>query len=685
MNRASSILNRFAAFWLVFCSLAVAGAAENAPELALFQRHVAPLLKKYCVDCHGPTTAEADFSLESIDPNLALGSDLEAWRLVAEQLQFGDMPPADSEQPTHKERDLLLTWIRQSLRQTQLPGVTRDEKLLLPQYGNYVDHQFLFSERLPRVTPAPPRIWRLRPDIYERQMPRLAEKVTDLANGLNVTEGPTFKDYAASYFLDEAATTPLLSNAKKIAERMIAPQSKDHALKALVSDQAPPTDQMVREAIEVAFRKTLGRAPSSEESQRFFTFYRKSAEVGDYQLAARSLLTAILLQPEVLFRQELGDGQPDEFGRVRLRSQETAFAISYSLADEPLKEFLTAAEEGKLATSAEVAALVRERLRDDSPLQEKNPRVLGFFREYFDYPFATEVFKEPPPGGTHLPQQLVADLETNIRDILRDDREVLKELLTTNDYYVNANYKPDKTRQVTLQMTTAKMQKYPTAFGLPLDWKWTLERQPISFPAEERSGVLTHPAWLAAWSGNFDNHPVQRGKWVRTHLLGGTVPDVPIGVDARVPELDHTSFRNRLAMATSATECWRCHRKMDPLGVTFERYDHYGRFQRLDAGQPVDASGEITRTGIAELDGTKVSGPTELMNVLADSEYVEQVFVRHAFRYFLGRNETLGDANTLQDAHQAYRNSGGSFRELIVSLLSSDSFLLRQSPLVTEE
>ena len=107
------------------------------------------------------------------------------------------------------------------------------------------------------------------------------------------------------------------------------------------------------------------------------------------------------------------------------------------------------------------------------------------------------------------------------------------------------------------------------------------------------------------------------------------------------------TFRNRLKQATAAAECWRCHRKMDPLGVTFERYDHYGRYQRRDAGQPVDATGWIDRTGVKELDGKRVNGPAELMAVLARSEHVEQVFVRHAFRYFMGRNETLGDANAL--------------------------------------
>jgi hypothetical protein len=62
---------------------------------------------------------------------------------------------------------------------------------------------------------------------------------------------------------------------------------------------------------------------------------------------------------------------------------------------------------------------------------------------------------------------------------------------------------------------------------------------------------------------------------------------------------------------------------------------------------------------------------------MAGSQHVEQVFVRHAFRYWMGRNESPGDAASLQAAHRAYRESGGSMKALIVALLSSDSFLDR--------
>ena len=53
-----------------------------------------------------------------------------------------------------------------------------------------------------------------------------------------------------------------------------------------------------------------------------------------------------------------------------------------------------------------------------------------------------------------------------------------------------------------------------------------------------------------------------------------------------------------------------------------------------------------------------------MMRFLARTEHVEQVFVRHAFRFFLGRNETIGDlGGRLRLGHQyinypSYGNTG---------------------------
>jgi hypothetical protein len=44
----------------------------------------------------------------------------------------------------------------------------------------------------------------------------------------------------------------------------------------------------------------------------------------------------------------------------------------------------------------------------------------------------------------------------------------------------------------------------------------------------------------------------------------------------------------------------------------------------------------------------------------------------------MGRNEMLSDSQTLIDADTAYVKSGGSFKSVIVSLLTSDSFIYRK-------
>ena len=142
---------------------------------------------------------------------------------------------------------------------------------------------------------------------------------------------------------------------------------------------------------------------------------------------------------------------------------------------------------------------------------------------------------------------------------------------------------------------------------------------------------------------------------------------------------------------------------MNPLGYAFEMFDDFGRFRTDEslehpdniikknpdkAGiyqstrdeyktQPVDSEGYLKGTGDDKLDG-EVKNALQLVELLAKSDRVRQSIIRHAFRYFLGRNEVLSDSKTLMDADEAYVKSGGSFDAVIVSLLTSDSFIYRK-------
>lgn len=228
---------------------------------------------------------------------------------------------------------------------------------------------------------------------------------------------------------------------------------------------------------------------------------------------------------------------------------------------------------------------------------------------------------------------------------------------------------------------------------------------PTTQPArmEHRKGILTHPAWLIAFAANTETDPIRRGKWVREKLLAGTIPDVPVTVDAVIPEDHHNTLRTRLEEKTKAEYCWGCHERMNPVGLPFEMYDDFGRFRTEeslehpdnlikkmpDKGTPqedvrdiyktlsVDPKGKLVGTDDPNLDGD-VRDALDLVGRLGKSTKVRQSIIRHAFRYFMGRNETLSDSKTLIDADQAYAQSGGSFDAVIISLLTSDSFIYRK-------
>ncbi len=163
--------------------------AVPLPDLEGYRETVLPVLETYCLDCHDRETQKGKLSLEGIDADIIGGEQLEIWRLVRDQLHFQDMPPAKKSQPSAVERAAVLAWLRGEFLKSQQPDAVTVEKLALPQFGNYVDHHALFDQRRARVEPAPPRVWRLRPDIYDSVVPRLGEGVGGLANALGYADG----------------------------------------------------------------------------------------------------------------------------------------------------------------------------------------------------------------------------------------------------------------------------------------------------------------------------------------------------------------------------------------------------------------------------------------------------------------------------------------------------------------
>ncbi len=153
----------------------------------------------------------------------------------------------------------------------------------------------------------------------------------------------------------------------------------------------------------------------------------------------------------------------------------------------------------------------------------------------------------------------------------------------------------------TVEKVAAHRRDLLPDYGFPSDWKWQ-EQQPIRPAVGRRSGMLTHPAWLLAFSDNEKNRAIQRGRWVQMTLQGGTVPNTPIGVDAKLPTDSHLTLREKMGQVTTTRYCWNCHQRMDPPGLPLEQFDDFGRWREEELDRPVNSTDNIA-VGLAELDG----------------------------------------------------------------------------------
>ena len=616
-----------------------------------FKDRVRPFLTTYCVACHGPKEQKGKIRVDHLTASMGDRKEAELWSRMLEAIEFGEMPSDRAEKfPTKAEARFVQNWIARTLHQA---GLEVEEKKDREGFGNLVPHDLLFaSAESKRTIDVAARLWRISPKALANTV-RGARMVSN-PFALDKPHG-NFRDFKGKYLFNSLM-------AEQVTELALAHSEKEakNARKTIVEmrEKGSAIDEANGEAIKRHYHHVLRRAPSEKEMEALMTLLKKvDADLG-VPRGLQAVFAAIVLQPEALFRFE-GTGKADEEGLVALSRRELATSLAFALTDlPPDSNMLRAFEDDELPARGILRAEAR-RLFDDEKRPMARNRLLQFFQEYFDYLKAEDVFKDQVKGHKHWAPALVYDLDALVTRVLKQDKQVLKTLLTTREYLVYVNSHRDHGN--------------PLVYNLPPDWKPT--PKPVPFPKDQRMGILTHPAWLVAHSTNFDNDPIRRGHWIRHKLLGGNVPDIPINVDAKLPEEPTWTLRRRMHV-TREEACYKCHSKMNPLGLPFEIYDHYGRFRFDELDKPVDATSKIVNTGVPGLDG-EVNGPFELIERLASSTHCEQVFVRYVFRFFLGRNETLGDAGTLQEAHKAYVESDGSMEALAISLLSSDSFIYR--------
>ncbi len=89
------------------------------------------LLKKHCIDCHGPQEAERNLRLDQLPLKFDEPETTAKWIKVLEMLSRGDMPPAGASQPTAQDRTAATTWLRTALHNASLATQQKQGRVLI--------------------------------------------------------------------------------------------------------------------------------------------------------------------------------------------------------------------------------------------------------------------------------------------------------------------------------------------------------------------------------------------------------------------------------------------------------------------------------------------------------------------------------------------------------------------------
>ncbi len=96
---------------LLLAAVRFSSLSEGSSERFSYEDSVGPLFEKYCFSCHGPDEQESGVRIDTLNRDLVSGRDGETWHDMHDVLILGDMPPEEDDQPSNRERQLMIDWI----------------------------------------------------------------------------------------------------------------------------------------------------------------------------------------------------------------------------------------------------------------------------------------------------------------------------------------------------------------------------------------------------------------------------------------------------------------------------------------------------------------------------------------------------------------------------------------------
>ena len=367
---------------------------------------------------------------------------------------------------------------------------------------------------------------------------------------------------------------------------------------------------------------------------------------------AEFIVQALMLSSNTLYRTELGTGADTR----RLTNYELASVLSYTMWNEPPDaELMAAAADGSLANADTLRAQAR-RLAGDP----RFPEALVEF--YFDYLKLSALFrtsKTPELGLTTAAREALWEgAKRDLLAALSAPDATLFEPFETLTFHVNDDSAP--------------------FFGVTAP---SGGLSPVTMSADERIGILTHPAFLSVHANTGNSGIVPRGVFTLEQLMCVNLgsPPANIGPVDRPPDgfdPEDTTERDVLeTLHTSQPQCRSCHQFIDPAGFGFENFDAVGRYrtmERVPSGRdlPIDASGDL-RVGQERL---QFDNSIQYIQSLVETPSLRRCVSDALLAYMLGNKPGNAESYLF---HAAVLERNARVADLAELIVSSQSYTVR--------
>lgn len=349
-------------------------------------------------------------------------------------------------------------------------------------------------------------------------------------------------------------------------------------------------------------------------------------------LASRLVIEAVLQDPEFLYLLEL-----DLTPGAPLDGWQLATRLALLVWDAPPDDALLAdAAAGLLDTADGVRAALDRALLDP----RARDGLLELHRQWWGTDEVGTVAHLSPALAASMEEELVRLVE---REVVLGSA-LLADVLVTNRTEVDA-------------LLAELYGLYPPDEGWSSAW----------LPSDQRAGLLSMPGILARGSHAEHPSPVWRGSFVLEALLCTPPGAPPAGAAAGLPATGEASTnRERYEQHTADPACAGCHVSIDGVGFAFEHFDAEGRWRDSDAGEPVDATGELL--------GQPVDGAVDVARLLAAAPEVRACVADQWLQYALGRPLTADDTCERRALAERFQQGDGDLRDLLAGIVTGEAF-----------